>query len=285
MEEDKPGIVLNTFETRKYEARSLEFSAWSVPSKSHPSRNEDSMVYNGTEQFAAILDGLGGLEDGDKASKLGANVISKALSEAPINTISEDQLARFKTIFQEASQAISSELPGSGTTAIAVKIVGQEVGKLQALIGSIGDSRAYIFRNGQVKQINEEDNALATKGLNTDQVKELADKFRGVISRTEYLSLSKEERNLLDCTKGITAILGDKQVEPHIYVLDLEKGDILILETDGIVLTNKEKEEILQTNPTDISKALVEESKRKFSSKKPFHTYDDDTTVVTIKVV
>ena len=84
-----------------------------------------------------------------------------------------------------------------------------------AYLANVGDSRAYLFRNGRLKRITKDHT----------YVNELID--QGVI--TEKEAESHSQKNVI--TKAIGA---ESEVEPDFYKVGLARGDIMLLCTDGL---------------------------------------------------
>ena len=109
------------------------------------SNNQDS-GYAGTHLFM-IADGMGGHAGGDVASAIAANRIIEA--DAAYETVEDAQFAMQDAIMAANDQLSETvfehpELTGMGTTVDALMIVGDEVA-----IAHIGDSRIYLYRDGE----------------------------------------------------------------------------------------------------------------------------------------
>ena len=108
------------------------------------SANEDALVLS--PPFFAVADGMGGARAGEVASSLAAGVFGEQIGsgEAP-----ETQLTR---IAQEANRRIfelaatDESHRGMGTTLTAAKVHDDEVS-----LGHVGDSRAYLLRDGRAR--------------------------------------------------------------------------------------------------------------------------------------
>lgn len=128
-------------------SRLLQVQGATHPGNVHP-KNEDSHAVVRLPdggQLLVVCDGMGGMGRGDQASQLAVQVIEKAFLEA-IGTVRE----RLRAAIGAADEAVRARLcvgghgcPGS--TAVLVHIA-QGV----AHVAWVGDSRAYLVRDGRV---------------------------------------------------------------------------------------------------------------------------------------
>ena len=103
--------------------------------------------------FAIVSDGIGGHNAGEVASEVAVNYISAAVEKRE----GGHPLAVFENSFYRASEAISekadqdSRYKGMGATAACAWLIGQ-----QLYIAYAGDSRIYLIRGQQIKQISRD---------------------------------------------------------------------------------------------------------------------------------
>lgn len=134
--------------------------------------NEDSGLFvqpvDETERrergvLALVADGMGGHAAGELASRLAVETIPRAYYAAE-----GEPGAALSAAFQEANRAIferagrEPHLAGMGTTSVALALCGGD-----AHAASVGDSRLYLIRGGQIYQMTEDDSAaseLVTQG-------------------------------------------------------------------------------------------------------------------------
>ena len=171
-------------------------------------RNEDSSVV--APPLFAVADGMGGAQAGEVASKLAA----AALEETDPATLSGSE--RLVSLIQEANRRVyerSSSDPstsGMGTT-MTVALV--EPGGVT--IGHVGDSRAYLVRDGKLAQLTE-DHSLVNELLKSGK-------------------LSPQEAELHPQRSVITRAVGtDPDVDVDAFVVDANEGDIFLLCSDGL---------------------------------------------------
>ncbi|XEC96980.1 Stp1/IreP family PP2C-type Ser/Thr phosphatase [Paenibacillus tarimensis] len=185
---------------------------------------------------AIVADGMGGHQAGDVASQLAVEAYREALGELrPDITVDEAKmllrqaiLQANEVVFDMASQ--NEQYHNMGTTVVAAIVRGEN-----AVIGHIGDSRAYKIRDGLITQLTD-DHTL---------VNELAK--NGQISPEE--AATHPRRNVLTRALGT-----DPLVEVDIRVLPWTKGDILLLCSDGLsnMVTDEQMLETLQSGELDI---------------------------------
>jgi protein phosphatase len=205
--------------------------SWQIASHStvglslHRLQNEDNF---GVKQsisnqdqilLAAIADGMGGMAEGEVASKLAIDTVLNASFPEKINNPQERQ-SWLEEIFNLANRGITNTVKNGGTTLSLVLAFNQ---KLQ--IAHVGDSRIYLLRKGIICQLSE-DHSLVAMLLNSDQ-----------ISYEE--SLNHPERNVLIKSLGNQPKLNPGHVQNLTYFnsdnyLTLENDDLLILCSDGV---------------------------------------------------
>ncbi|MGI6627544.1 MAG: Stp1/IreP family PP2C-type Ser/Thr phosphatase [Bacillota bacterium] len=165
--------------------------------------------------LAMVADGIGGHEGGEIASSLAVKSISEFIS----NAFLEDKpghVLREAIIYANGKILESSMnkdgIPGMGTTLTCAMIV-QNGSKVY--LGHIGDSRAYIVSNRQIRKITDDHSVSGELVRN------------GTI--TEEDAMRHPGRNIL------TAALGTQEtVDVAIYTESLFPGDVVILCTDGL---------------------------------------------------
>ena len=121
------------------------------------SNNEDS-AYAGA-RLLALADGMGGHAAGEVASQL----VIEALSSLDADEPGGDLLGALERATRAGNEAIaaqverSPELEGMGTTLTAILFAGNRIG-----LCHIGDSRGYMYRDGQISQITRDDTFVQT---------------------------------------------------------------------------------------------------------------------------
>lgn len=183
--------------------------------------NEDS-YYNG-HRLWMVADGLGGHQAGEVASQLAVHTISQAVlgsEDCCSGSLSDAIYEANMKIYGEAKK--SPQFAGMGTTITAALYDG--IDKL--FIGHVGDSRAYLIRNGSMSQLTEDHSVVAV--LLKDG------------------ALSAEEAKVHPHRNYLTQALGvDESIKVDLLEIKIFEDDYLVLTTDG--LTNVvEDEEIVE---------------------------------------
>ena len=173
-------------------------------------QNNQDAVYAGP-RLLALADGMGGHAAGEVASSL---VIS-ALAPLDDDDPGDDLLRELHAATVEGNAAIhrhvveSPDLEGMGTTLTAILFKGTRLGMVH-----IGDSRAYLLRDGTFSQITKDDTF----------VQSLIDEGR----ITEEEAHTHPQRSLL-----LRAITG-QDVEPSLTVREARPNDRYLLCSDGL---------------------------------------------------
>lgn len=190
------------------------------------SGQQDSLGITNTPAgvLAVVADGMGGLADGDKVSqKVVMTILQQSDSLTAVH--SPDVL---KKMVDGTNTAVNrmlgpDKLYKCGSTLLAV-LAGN--GSFEWV--SVGDSRIYLYRGGRLVQLNREHVYEA----------ELMQKVvRGELTLAEARSHPKR--------KGLTSFIGMgklKYVDGSCRPIPTEKGDILLLMSDGVFNTLSEDE-------------------------------------------
>jgi protein phosphatase len=106
-----------------------------------------------TKAFGIVCDGMGGLENGEKASNMAVMMLREALdairAENDVETVLTDAVHQIDAAVCRECAAESGA--GSGTTLAAALVFGRNLHWI-----SVGDSRIYILRNGEILQITQD---------------------------------------------------------------------------------------------------------------------------------
>jgi protein phosphatase len=186
-------------------------------------RNEDSFLIDAP--LYAVADGMGGHRGGNVASAMALETLQEGTSgNQPATLIEKVKLANGRVL--ERGEA-ERDLQGMGTTLTAILADGDK-----AHLVHIGDSRAYLLRDGKFQQLTQ-DHTL---------VQRMVDEGR----------LTREEADHHPQRSILTKALGvDADAEPDPMTLDLLPGDRLLLCTDGLtgMVDEDTIREVLETEP------------------------------------
>jgi serine/threonine protein phosphatase PrpC len=131
------------------------------------SNNEDSFAVDLPLNLLVLCDGMGGQAAGEVASRLGVDVITEHCRQASKNPElamegeSREEFSpatnRLASGIRLSNQAIreaarsSAATSGMGSTVVAARITGNILS-----IAHVGDSRIYLFRDGELQQLTED---------------------------------------------------------------------------------------------------------------------------------
>jgi serine/threonine protein phosphatase PrpC len=171
--------------------------------------NQDS-VYAGP-RLLAVADGMGGMAAGDVASNIVIAAIAPLDEDVPGDALVDALRNAVGTANQQLRDTVDANphLEGMGTTLTAVLFSGSKMGMVH-----IGDSRAYLLRQGEFVQITKDDT----------YVQMLVDEGR--ISAEE--ASSHPQRSLL------TRALDGRDIDPEYSVRQVLKGDRYLICSDGL---------------------------------------------------
>ncbi len=211
--------------------------------------NEDAYVCE--PPLFAVADGMGGAQAGEIASKLAAAALRAGPKEDVAALIQEAN----RLVYERASE--DESVSGMGTT-VTVALV--EDGAVH--IGHVGDSRAYLIRDGSLEQLTE-DHSLVAELVRSGK-------------------LSPEEAEAHPQRSVITRALGtDPEVDVDTFTVQARPGDLFLLCSDG--LTSMVDDDailaIVEENRSDLqraAKALVDAANRGGG--------EDNTTVVFFEI-
>jgi len=190
--------------------------------------NEDAFLLLPEEQLYCVADGMGGHASGEVASRLAVEEMAEffrltgrddeatwPFREDPARRHDENRvltgvkLANLR-IFERAQS--DERLRGMGTTLVCAHF---ERGGGAVIVGHVGDSRAYLWRGGALRQLTEDHSLL-----------------------NDYLKarrLTPEEVESFPHKNVIVRALGMKDtVEVDLIRLPLQEGDVVLLCCDGL---------------------------------------------------
>jgi PPM family protein phosphatase len=222
--------------------------------------NEDYFISDSESGIFVLADGMGGANAGEYASHLSAEVSYEFLRKLPGSRNGET----LEQAFFEANRAVreaakaNPELDGMGTTLL----VAQRVEDHQFQIGSVGDSRAYLWSAGELSILTRDQTWVAEVGTG--------------------LGLSEESLRKHPLRHVLTMAVGSsEEIRMYRYELRMEAGDQILLCSDGLhgVIEKNILRETLNSEKTLPEKChyLVEAAKNEGGP--------DNVTVVLIQVV
>jgi protein phosphatase len=220
-------------------------------------RLQTEKIGAGREVLAAVADGMGGLAQGRFASQLALQIFTESFQRNLAMVASK----AFRIAMEEANQAIGQagqklRFARMGTTLTAVCLEGRWI-----TLAHIGDSRAYLIRDGAVKTLTT-DHSLAGDMVKMRLIS--ADSVR-----------THDQRSVLTKALGMNLL-----VQPEIRQVDVRRGDVLLLCSDGVwsALADEELPALLGEGGTltEFARRVVERAMERGS--------DDNVCAVALRV-
>ena len=235
--------------------------------------NEDHFGVDPSLNLFVLCDGMGGQAAGEVASRMGVELILEHIRQAQASPrgglegiyreefslqsnrlLSSIRLSN-KAIFEAAAEP--STMSGMGSTVVAVQISGNVMS-----VAHVGDSRVYLLRNGELRQLTE-DHSLVREQI-----------------RQGLLSPEEAERSEL-ANVILRALGAEPSVEADLDELWVGARDQVLLCSDGLtrMVPDAEIAKILATAPTPQQAAdqLVELANEKGG--------EDNTTVIVARLL
>ena len=213
----------------------VECAALSDTGRKRP-HNEDSYVVCHAEQLFVVADGLGGEAAGEVASQIateeveryirGTRLAGKRSFGGAFDETLSVEANRLRASILSADLAIRRKvetdpaLCGMGTTLTAV-VLHEEF----AAIGHVGDSRAYLWRDGSLKQLTNDHSVVAhflELGLLTAEQAEahpLRHSLTNALGAVPEISVDafefefQPDDSILLCSDGLTKLVSDEAIE------------------------------------------------------------------------
>lgn len=208
----------------------LRAAARTDPGRMRGSNEDDTLLAEleddqGTARVGvyAVADGMGGHEKGEVASRLAVKAVLDALQSHPFfkegahlaDQVADDAvLDVLRAAVAAANRAVYrhkvEQNTDMGTTIVLVLATSSA-----AYVANVGDSRAYLIRDGQIRQVTE-DHSLVERMVASGQI-------------TEAEARLHPQRNVITRSLG-----ADPTVEADLFVERLRPGDRVLLCSDGL---------------------------------------------------
>ncbi|MCI2974599.1 MAG: Stp1/IreP family PP2C-type Ser/Thr phosphatase [Ferrimicrobium sp.] len=214
-------------------------------------QNQDRLFADGS--VFIVADGMGGHAGGNVAAEVAVSETVASLKAGDHPEVAIDNANR--SILDRAQHEVALE--GMGTT-LTMALVNAE--ESRADIFNVGDSRAYLLRDGELTQLTNDHTF----------VQELVD--AGSITREQ--AMTHRARHVLTRVLGVAL-----DVSPDHFQVPLQAGDVVLLCSDGLIneVSNDEIARVLATqNPEEAVDALIRSANQ--------HGGNDNITVVVVKI-
>lgn len=187
---------------------------------------------------AVICDGMGGLKGGSTASQTAIQVFAedyeKRDTSVPIPKFLKKEAIRMDTRVHELQDEEGNPMK-AGTTVAAVVVKNDQMHWL-----TVGDSRVYIIRDGEIQVMNQDHNY----GLRLNRA--LAD---GKIDQATYDKEAVKAEALISYLGMGNVSMMDVNQTPY----QLQKGDVVVVCSDGLYRSLSEEQimEVISNNGPD----------------------------------
>jgi len=200
-------------------------------------RNEDSVLVD--PPLYVVADGMGGHRGGQVASQVALETMEELGTEGG-GSLAEHVHRANRAVWDRSVE--DEQLSGMGTTLTAARVEGTN-----ALIAHVGDSRAYLLRDGVLRQLTS-DHTLVARMVKSGEI-------------------SEAEADVHPHKNVLTRALGtDEQVEVDEDSIALVDGDRLLLCSDGLtgMVTEDQIQAILENSdqPQQAADRLVKAANR-----------------------
>lgn len=216
-------------------------------------------ISHGIIAFTMVSDGMGGYQGGDVASSLAVmcaqDYIASLLDMAANNLVDLDVEAALGEIVGNAHDAIVAEAAARGGATMGATFIAAFLSRNHAWIAHVGDSRAYLVREGEAIQLTQ-DHSQVGRMLS-----------QGLITEREAQNHPNRNR--------IERALGFSNARPDFNEVDIYPGDSLVLCSDGVytVLSSH------QIGACVTAAANAESAAQKLINASLSHHTDDNCTV------
>jgi serine/threonine protein phosphatase PrpC len=198
--------------------------------------NEDCFAADEALRLCVVADGMGGHNAGEVAARIAVDAVVELVRDGAdgwpfgVDPGLSDAGNLLRTAIYLANLRIletaigAEEYEGMGTTIVAALVAGDRLS-----VGHVGDSRFYLFANGRLRQLTQDDSWVATMLAHDPDV----------------------DPNVLEqhpLRNALTNVVGTRShTQVHIVEETLSGAELLLLTTDGVhgVLDDRRLEQLL----------------------------------------
>ena len=183
--------------------------------------NEDAFLVDARTHLYVIADGMGGYAAGEVASRIAVD----SLKESLIGPFQGTAAVRLQDAVHAANARICDSQAQADQRQMGTTLVAMVVEDERAVIGHVGDSRAYLLRDGELRRLTSDHswvNEQVKLGLLSDEAAQ-RHPMRNIVtralgSRTEATAEVREEGMrpgdvFLLCSDGLNTMVPDTEIE------------------------------------------------------------------------
>lgn len=176
--------------------------------------NTDAETLASKGYLYVLADGMGGHQKGEVASAITIETVSSeyytSVIDLPAQKPEKTIIKALTSAIEKANDYVMDATQGGGTTIVAAVLYGNTMVAM-----NVGDSRAYLLRDNELKQITR-DHSLVSRLVEMGKI-------------TEEEALTHPRRNVL-----YQALGQGSDVEIHVVQEKLKMNDVVILCSDGL---------------------------------------------------
>jgi len=304
----------------------FEVRAWtkSLPSREHPDRNEDRAWSARNGVAHAVIDGMGGSRrvvngreiGGEHAAAGLAAVLDERLQDLPSDLSITAARELLSVVVAEAGARVYQEVNASGQIPREQIPEGKTIedvmagavmtaaifcdGGRRAVIGQNGDTRAYLFSDGELLLLTSDQDAVMLDVLDGKLTEEEASAIQDSMDNFDGHDIGKldaKARSYFIRRNMLFGQIGDSPQPrpPEFVTIQLRPGDMLALVSDGVYsnLSSSEIREALKS--IDPAAALVDRGDARsgerslpdsndLSAPYNYRAHQDDATAVVVQI-
>lgn len=209
-------------------SRAPEDGGYTLDANPAPETAAGELTLGAKGLLLLVADGMGGAAAGGLASSMAVSAVEDEMMKSP-SAEGEDEGATFALHLRRALEAANTSihsaamrdasLRGMGTTATLAGLLGDT-----AYFAQVGDSRAYIIRNGKAVQVTRDQSvvqALVDAGTMTEEEAERSEQSNRILQALgvaptiqavlTYHTLRNDDVVLL-CSDGLTRVLRKEEI-------------------------------------------------------------------------
>lgn len=174
-------------------------------------KNQDAWLIH--DHVYAVADGMGGHQGGEVAARIAVEVLEREIVGPTSESLVSAAHMANATIHEQSDRR--PDLRGMGTTLCAMALVADDDGEDELAVINVGDSRLYLWRDGELKQITR-DHSLVEDMRASGQI-------------TEAEAAVHPHRNIVTRALGISPT-----VEVDEFIIVPRTGDRCVICSDGL---------------------------------------------------
>jgi protein phosphatase len=304
----------------------LQVRTWvkSLPSRSHPERNEDAYWSARNAVAHAVIDGMGGSRrvvdgkeiGGEHAAALLRATLDDRLQDLPHNVSISAARELLAAVVAEGNERVFREVNAQGNIPpeqVPEGKTAEEVmaaacltafilceGGRRAVVSQNGDTRCYLYSDGELIQLSEDQDSIHLDLMQGNLTSEQADAIGEALDTFSGFDVGKLEpaaRKYFAQRHLVFGQLGDSAdaSTPSFTTIQIQPGDALLLTSDGVHDNLTTDEIAASMSSIDPAATLVDRADERSGERAlpdpndltapyNYRAHQDDTTALVIKI-